>query len=96
MAERFGVKIRYEAIKEEEDSIHVVGGLCLLRGEYIVLTSSKATTNNRIETLATAVKHFDLNQIYLLIALREILDRVPEQRPFSISGEHRLSQVEAQ
>jgi hypothetical protein len=28
LAERFGVKIRYEAIKEDEDSIHVVGGLC--------------------------------------------------------------------
>jgi len=33
LAERFGVRIRYEPIKEDEDSIHLVGGLCLLRGE---------------------------------------------------------------
>ena len=61
-----------------------------------MIINSKATTNDRIETLATAVKHFDLDQIYLLPTLREILDRVPEQRPFSISGEHRLSPAEVQ
>jgi hypothetical protein len=94
LAERFGVKIRYEAIKEDEDSIHVVGGLCLLRGEYVVIINRNATTKDRIETLATALRHFDLDQIYLLPALREILDRVPEQTPFSISGEHRQSPVE--
>ena len=96
MAERLGIKIRYGAIKEEEDSIRVVGGLCLLREEYVLIINSKATMMDRIKTLATAVKHFDLDQIYPLPALREILDRVPEQRPFSISGEHRLNPVEVQ
>jgi hypothetical protein len=81
------------AVKEEEDSIHVVGGLCLLRGEYVLIINSKTTTMDRIKTLATALKHFNLDQIYLLPALREIWGRVPEQRPFSISGEHKLSQA---
>jgi hypothetical protein len=77
LAEGFGVKIRYEAIKEEEDSIHVVGGLCLLRGEYVVIIDSKATTKDRIKTLATALKHFNLDQVYMRPAVREFLERIP-------------------
>ena len=78
----FGVQIRCEAIKQDEDLINVVGGPCLLRGEYILIINSKTTTMDRIRTLATALKHFDLDQIYLRPVLRELLDRIPEQRPF--------------
>lgn len=78
----FGVQIRCEAIKQDEDLVNVVGGLCLLRGEYVLIINSKVTTMERINTLATALKHFDLDQIYLRPVLRELLDKIPEQRPF--------------
>ncbi|MGZ6202672.1 MAG: hypothetical protein ACXWM6_14265 [Thermodesulfobacteriota bacterium] len=78
----FGVQIRREPIKQDEDLVKVVGGLCLLRGEYILIINSKATTMERINTLATALKHFDLDRIYLRPVLRELLDRIPEQRSF--------------
>ena len=77
LAERFGIQIRYEVIKQDEDSINVVGGLCVLKGEYVLIINSKATTKDRIKTLAMAVKHFDLDQIYISPALRELLDRTP-------------------
>ncbi len=77
LAERFGIQIRYEAIKQDEDSINVVGGLCLLKGEYVLIINSKATVKDRIKTLVMAVKHFDLDQIYIRPVLRELLDRVP-------------------
>ena len=86
----FGVQIRREPIKQDEDLVKVVGGLCLLRGEYILIISSKATTMERINTLATALKHFDLDQIYLRPVLRELLEGIPEQRPFNMNGEHPL------
>ena len=88
LIKRFGVHIRHEAIKQEEDLVKVVGGLCLLRGEYVLIISSKATTMERINALATALKHFDLDQIYLRPVLRELLDKVPEQRPFEMGGNH--------
>ena len=75
----FGVQIRREAIKQDEDLVKVVGGLCLLRGEYVLIISSKATTMDRIKTLATALKHFDLDQVYMRPAVREFLERVPKQ-----------------
>jgi hypothetical protein len=39
---------------------------------------------DRIKTLATALKHFDLDQIYLRPVFRELLDKIPEQRPFDL------------
>jgi N-dimethylarginine dimethylaminohydrolase len=84
LIKRFGIQIRREPIKQDEDLIKVVGGLCLLRGEYVLIINSKATTMDRIRTLATALKHFDLDQIYLRPVLRELLDKIPEQRPLNL------------
>ena len=84
LVKSFGIQIRSEAIKQDEDLVRVVGGLCLLKGEYVIIINSKATTMDRIWTLATALKHFDLDRIYLRPVLREILDRVPEQEQFDL------------
>jgi len=89
LAERFGIQIQYEAIKQDEDSINVVGGLCLLKGEYVLIINSRSTAKEKIKTLAMAIKHFDLDQIYIRPALRELLDKIPEQGSFSIRGKHR-------
>jgi N-dimethylarginine dimethylaminohydrolase len=86
----FGIQIRHEAIKQDEDLVNVAGGLCLLRGEYVLIINSKATTMDRIKTLATALKHFDLDQIYLRPVLRELLDKTPEQRPFNLMDKQNL------
>jgi len=86
----FGVQIRCEPIKQDEDLVKVAGGLCPLRGEYVLIINSKATTMDRITTLATALKHFDLDQIYLRPVLRELLDKIPEQRPLNLIDKERL------
>jgi N-dimethylarginine dimethylaminohydrolase len=86
----FGIQIRHEAIKQDEDLVNIVGGLCLLRGEYVLIINSKATTMDRIKTLATALKHFDLDQMYLRPVLRELLDKTPEQRPFHLIDKQNL------
>ena len=80
LIERFGVKIRHEAIIQDEDSIKVAGGLCLLNGEYILIINSKATIRDKINTLGMALKQFDHDKIYMRPILRELLDRIPEQR----------------
>ncbi len=85
---RLGIHIRYEAIKEDEDSIRVVGGLCLLKGEYVLIINSKAPVKDRIRTLAMAVKHFDLDPIYVRPALREFLDKIPVfEKGLELKGE---------
>jgi hypothetical protein len=77
LAESFGVQIRYEPIKQDEDLVKIVGGLCLLRGEYVLIIDSKAAMGDEIRTFAEALRHFDLDQIYIKPALRKLLDKVP-------------------
>jgi hypothetical protein len=86
LLERFGVEIRHEVIRQDEDATNVVGGLCLLKGEYVLIINSKATAKDKVKTLAMALKHFDLDQIYIRPVLRELLDRIPEQTPFTINN----------
>lgn len=74
LAERFGIQIRYETIKQDEDSIYVAGGLCLLKGEYVLIVNSRATVKNRIKALTMALKHFDLDRVYIRPVLRELLE----------------------
>ena len=83
LAERFGIKIRCEPIKQEEDLIRITGGLCLLKGEYLLIIDSKATMRDRIRTLAEALRHFDLARTYIQPALRELLEQIPEKKPLS-------------
>ncbi len=90
LIERLGVKIRHEPIRQDEDSAHVLGGLCLLRGGYVLIINSKATVRDKIWTLGTALKQFDHDQIYVRPALREVLERTPEQRRLNMSGKGSL------
>jgi len=87
LAESFGVQIRYEIIKQDEDLSFVAGGLCLLKGKYVLIINPKATTKDKIKTLAMAVKHFDLDQIYVRPILRQLLDRIPEQKAYGNSSD---------
>ena len=90
LIERFGVQIRHEAIKQDEDSVNVVGGLCLLKGECVLIINSKATIRDKIRTLGMALKEFNHDQIYMRPVLRELLARIPEQKRFNMSGNHPL------
>ena len=76
LAERFAIQIRYEPIKQDEDLVRVVGGLCLLRGEYVLIIDSKAAIRDKIRTFAEALRHFDLDQIYIKPALRELIEKL--------------------
>jgi hypothetical protein len=87
LIKRFGVEIRHEPIKQDEDSINIVGGLCLLKGEYVLIINSKAAIRDKIRALGMALKHFDHENIYMLPVLRELLDRIPEQERFILEGE---------
>ncbi len=87
LAEGFGVRIRHEAIKQDEDAVYVSGGLCLLRGEYVLIINSNATVKDRISMLGTALKHFDLDGVYIRPVVRELLETIPRQRPFSLDSD---------
>lgn len=86
LVERFGVRIRYEAIRQDEDSVHVIGGLCLLKGKVVLIINSKAAITDKIWALGIALKRFDHDRIYIRPVLRELLEKIPEQRWLSVNG----------
>jgi len=59
LAEKFGIQIRYEPIKQDEDLVRVVGGLCLLRGEYVLIVDSKA---GMVEKIIGNRRDFQINK----------------------------------
>ena len=85
LLEGFDVQIRHETIRQDEDSVFVSGGLCLFRGKYVLIVNSSASTRERVITLATGLKHFDLDKVYIRPDVRELLDQIPEQRRFNIA-----------
>lgn len=73
LAYKIGIPIRYEKIVEDE--ITSAGGLCRLKGEWVIIVNSGTTTHEKIQTLAKALKNFDLNNVYIVPALRELLEK---------------------
>jgi hypothetical protein len=86
LIERFGVQIRHDTIKQDENSVNVIGGLCLLKGEVVLIINSKATIREKIWTLGSALKQFDYEQIYIRPVLRELLERIPDQKRLNLNG----------
>lgn len=73
LAHTLGIQVRYEKIIEDEMSS--AGGLCRIKGEWVIIINSGATINEKIQTLAKSLKTFDLNNIYVRPALRELLEQ---------------------
>ncbi|MFB3924513.1 MAG: hypothetical protein ACE14T_00535 [Syntrophales bacterium] len=73
LAYKLGLKIREEHIAEDE--VPVVGGLCRIKDENVIIINSKAAVKDRIRVLIDVFSRFDLNNIYIRPALREMLER---------------------
>jgi hypothetical protein len=78
LAQSLGMEIRNEPLIREGS--FSPGGLCRVKGEYILIFNTKATREDRIEALAKAVKRFDLDEVYLRPGLREFLDKYPTEK----------------
>ena len=85
LLERFDVQIPHETIRQDEDSVLASGGLCPFREKYGLIGNSSALAREKITVLATALKHFDLDNIYIRPVVRELLNEIPERKPFYVS-----------
>ncbi len=77
LARGLAITIRYEALKQEGP--FAAGGLCRVRGEYLLIMNSKLAAEEKIDVLAKALKRFDLSQVYLKPGVREFLDNFREK-----------------
>jgi hypothetical protein len=71
LANRLEIKVRYENVNLEESSS--VGGLCRLKGEYVLIIHAQAPVKEKIEVLTEVLKRFPLGDIYIRPVIRELL-----------------------
>jgi hypothetical protein len=87
LAKSLGITVRYEKILRE--SAFFPGGFCKVRGKDLIIINSKASLDDKIEIMGRALLPFDLSQIYVLPAIRELIDSLsnspstvePEEEP---------------
>jgi N-dimethylarginine dimethylaminohydrolase len=72
LAEKLGVEVRYENVNVEESS--GTGGLCRIKGKYVLIIHSHATSKEKIQVVTAALKVFDLGDIYVKPVIRELLE----------------------
>lgn len=70
-AEQLGVKVSYEQLSTSVG--YSKGGLCRVKGQFRCIIDKRATSAERVTTLATALSRFDASDLELPDAVREIL-----------------------
>jgi hypothetical protein len=68
-ADQLGIRVSYEQIQTSV----VNGGLCKVKGAYRIIVDKKATAEERVVTLATAISTFDTTELELAPKVREVL-----------------------
>jgi len=76
LASKLGIAVRRESVNNEETSGK--GGLCRIGGRYVLFIDPGATTEEKIMVMKEALRRFDLSDIYVLPAVRELLDEEEE------------------
>ena len=77
LAERLGISVREENMEMEESSSS--GGLCRVERKYMLILNSRATLKEKNQVMIKALQQFDLTEIYLKPAIRELLEGYQEQ-----------------
>jgi hypothetical protein len=72
LANKLGITIRHFKFIRDESSGR--GGLCRIRGEYVLFVDSQATAREKILVTIEALKQFDLGDIQVMPVIRELLD----------------------
>jgi hypothetical protein len=70
-ADQLGIRVSYEGVQLTTTVMH--GGLCKVKGTYRIIVDKRATSEERVVTLATALSSFDTSELELLPKIREIL-----------------------
>ena len=75
-ASQLAIKVSYETLQTggvQSHSTMMRGGLCRVKGEYRVIIDKRATAEERMTTLATAVAAFDTTELELPQKVRDYL-----------------------
>ena len=81
LAHALGIDVRYESM--EGETSFSSGGLCRIKDKQVIIVNHRAPIGEKIQTLARALKRFDLSQVYIRPALRDLLEGAAEESNLS-------------
>ena len=70
-ADQLGIKVSYEALQVSGTGMR--GGLCKVKGAFRVIIDKRATSEEKMITLATALSGFDTAELELPQKVRDLL-----------------------
>jgi len=78
VARDLNIEVRYETMRKE--SRFNPGGLCRIHGDPVIIINRKASLNDRLNVLASAIRRFELDGVFLRPGLREFLEQAAPGR----------------
>jgi hypothetical protein len=72
LAEQLNIPVRYANLATEE--LPGRGGLCILRGERRIIIERTLSYREKARLLATGLAHFDLEGVFVLPAIRQVIE----------------------
>src|ERR1700733_6547834 len=72
-AEQLAIKVSYEPLQTSGLQATMRGGLCRVNKEWRVIVDKRATNDERVQTLATALAGFDTTDLELPQRVRDLL-----------------------
>jgi hypothetical protein len=76
-AEQLTIKVSYEPLQSSVGH----GGLCRVKGQYRVIIDKRATAEERVVMLATALGGFDTSELELPAKVRDVLHTYGSNKP---------------
>ena len=78
LAEQLKIPVTYAALATEE--LPGRGGLCVIHGERRIIIERSLTTREKARLLAAGLAQFDFEDVFLLPAVREAIERARAPR----------------
>src|SRR5262245_41395173 len=72
-AGQLGIKVSYEPLQTGGIQTGLRGGLCRVKGTYRIIIDKRATDEERLTTLATALAGFNTSELELPQKVRDLL-----------------------
>ncbi len=72
LAQQLGISIRYEDLYDPE--VPATSGLCKVRGRHFYIMDRSKNLPDKIRLLSQCLCRMDLDSVYLLPAIRELLN----------------------
>lgn len=77
IAEKLDIRVAEQNLRTT--GVNAKSGLCRIRGERVFIMDKRLLVNEKIELLADCLRQMPLEEIYIMPAVRNILDKKKDQ-----------------